>query len=69
MALSIVDLLKEVVERKASDLHIAPGSPPRLRINGDLIPIEGYGILSPTDTKQLIYSVLTDFQKKKLEEI
>ncbi len=68
MTVNIIDLLKEVVERKASDLHIAPGSPPRLRINGKLIPAEGYGVLSPADTKQLIYSVLTDFQKKRLEE-
>jgi len=68
MALNIVELLKEVVERKASDLHLAPGSPPRIRINGDLIPLAEYGVLTPSDTKNLIYSVLTDIQKKKLEE-
>ncbi|TCK06274.1 type IV pilus twitching motility protein PilT [Phorcysia thermohydrogeniphila] len=68
MALSMIDLLKEVVERKASDLHLAPGSPPRLRIDGKLVPLEEYGVLSPSDTKQLVYSVLTDLQKKKLEE-
>ncbi|SMP03473.1 twitching motility protein PilT [Desulfurobacterium pacificum] len=68
MARGIVDLLKEVVDRKASDLHIAPGSPPRLRINGDLVPLTEYGVLSASDTKNLIYSVLTDMQKKKLEE-
>ena len=68
MALSMINLLKEVVERKASDLHLAPGSPPRLRIDGKLVPLEEYGVLSPSDTKQLVYSVLTDLQKKKLEE-
>ena len=68
MAVSMLQLLKEVVERKASDLHIAPGSPPRIRILGDLVPLTEYGVLSATDTKNLIYSVLTDAQKKKLEE-
>ncbi|MEO2068402.1 MAG: type IV pilus twitching motility protein PilT [Desulfurobacteriaceae bacterium] len=68
MALSIINMLKETVERKGSDLHIAAGSPPRLRVHGDLIPLEHYGVLSASDTKQLIYSVLTDAQKKRLEE-
>jgi len=66
--LSMLELLKEMVDRKASDLHIAPGSPPRLRIMGSLVPLEEYGTLTPSDTKQLIYSVLTDIQKKRLEE-
>jgi len=68
MALSIVELLREVVERNASDLHISPGSAPRIRVYGDLFPLEEYGILDPTETKRLIYSVLTDIQKKRLEE-
>ncbi len=68
MAVSMVSLLQEVVERRASDLHVVPGSPPRIRIDGELIPMDEYGVLSPSDTKQLIYSVLTDIQKKKLEE-
>ncbi|MEO2082620.1 MAG: PilT/PilU family type 4a pilus ATPase, partial [Desulfurobacteriaceae bacterium] len=68
MAVSITDLLKEVIERGASDLHLAPGSPPRLRLVGELIPLTEYGVLTPSDTKRLIYSVLTDIQKKRLEE-
>ncbi len=64
----MLQLLREVVERKGSDLHIAPGSPPRVRILGELVPLTEYGVLSATDTKNLIYSVLTDSQKKRLEE-
>jgi len=64
----MAELLKKVVELKGSDLHIAPGSPPRVRVLGELIPIEGYQPLTPADTKNLIYSVLTDAQKKRLEE-
>jgi len=65
---TMLQLLREVVERRASDLHIAPGSPPRVRILGELVPLPEYGTLSPTDTKSLIYSILTDAQKKRLEE-
>jgi len=68
MELNIVNLLKEVIERKGSDLHIAPGSPPRVRVHGKLLSLTEYGTLNATDTKRLIYSVLTDAQKKKLEE-
>jgi twitching motility protein PilT len=64
----MIQLLKEVVDKKASDLHIVPGSPPRIRVLGDLVPLVEYGTLSAADTKRLIYSVLTDAQKKKLEE-
>ncbi|SNR61632.1 type IV pilus twitching motility protein PilT [Desulfurobacterium atlanticum] len=65
---SIVEYLKELVDRGGSDLHISPGSPPRIRVSGDLTPIEGAEVLTPSDTKRLIYNVLTDMQKKRLEE-
>jgi len=65
---SIVDYLKELVESGGSDLHISPGSPPRIRVSGDLLPIEGAEVLIPSETKRLIYTVLTDMQKKRLEE-
>ncbi len=68
MAVTMLQLLEEVVKRGGSDLHVAPGSPPRVRVLGELIPLTEYGTLTPTDTKNLIYSVLTDSQKKRLEE-
>ncbi len=68
MPVTLVEYLKELVDKGGSDLHISPGSPPRIRISGDLIPIEGAEPLTPNDTKKLIYSVLTDMQKKRLEE-
>jgi twitching motility protein PilT len=63
-----MDLLKQMVEREASDLHITAGSPPRLRVHGALDPSDGLSELTPTDTKQLAYSVLTDSQKHRFEE-
>lgn len=64
---SIYDLLKTMIEKGASDLHVTTGSPPRLRIDGKLIPLDSEP-LSPTETKSLCYSILTDAQKHKFEE-
>jgi twitching motility protein PilT len=60
-------LLKAMVEKGASDLHITTGSPPQLRIDGDLVPLKT-APLTPVETKQLCYSILTDAQKHKFEE-
>ncbi len=67
MAETLFNLLKLMIDQNASDLHITAGSPPRLRINGKLVPIDAPP-LTPTETKKLCYSVLTDSQKKKFEE-
>ena len=56
-----------MVEKGASDLHITTGTPPQLRIDGELVPLK-VAPLSPVDTKQLCYSILTDAQKHKFEE-
>ena len=60
-------LLKAMVEKGASDLHITTGSPPQLRLDGKLVPLKT-NPLSPVETKQLCYSILTDAQKHKFEE-
>ena len=59
-------LLKIMVEKGSSDLHITVGSPPQLRIDGSLVPLKT-APLSASDTRQLCYSVLTDTQKQKFE--
>ena len=66
MAVSLQELLALMVEKGASDLHIAAGTPPQLRINGILIPQSE--ILTPVDTKEMCYSVMTDRQKHLFEE-
>ncbi len=64
---SIADLLKTTVDQGASDLHIAAGTPPQIRLRGSLVPLN-YPILTPSDTQGICYSVITDSQKKKFEE-
>src|SRR5712664_1537567 len=56
-----------MVEKGASDLHLTTGSPPQLRIDGELVPLK-MSPLTPVETKQLGYSILTDAQKHKFEE-
>jgi len=66
-AITLQQLLKVMVEKGASDLHITTGSAPQLRIDGELVPFRTPP-LGPVDTKQLCYSILTDEQKARLEE-
>ncbi|MBI3179424.1 MAG: type IV pilus twitching motility protein PilT [Deltaproteobacteria bacterium] len=65
--LSLQVLLKTMIDHGASDLHITIGSPPRLRIDGKLVPLKTEP-LTAVETKQLCYSVLTDAQKHQFEE-
>ena len=60
-------LLKAMIEKGASDLHITTATPPQLRIDGGLVPLR-MPPLSAQDTKQLCYSILTDAHKHKFEE-
>src|SRR5688572_821698 len=64
---NLQQLLKAMVEKGASDLHLTTGSPPQLRIDGSLVPLRTNS-LNPVETKQLCYSVLTDQQKLRFEE-
>jgi twitching motility protein PilT len=64
---SLHQLLKATIEKGASDLHITVGVPPQLRINGSLVPLD-LPTSKASETKQLIYSILTDAQKHKFEE-
>jgi twitching motility protein PilT len=67
MHFDFADLLLEVLERKASDLHITAGAKPMLRIRGRLTPLEDYPVLSQQDTREVIYSILTNDQRQRLE--
>lgn len=64
--LDLNDLLAELVERGGSDLHITVGMPPVLRINGKLVQTDGPR-LTPGDTKELVYAILKQDQREKLE--
>ncbi len=61
------DLLRTMIEHGATDLHITTGSPPQIRVDGRLVPLD-LPPLTPADTKRLCYSILTDAQKHRFEE-
>ena len=67
MTVTLHQLLKTLVEQGGTDLHITTSSPPQVRIDGKLIPLQ-LPPLSAPETKQLCYSILTDNQKHRFEE-
>ncbi len=64
--LSIDDLLKMIVDKAGSDLHLTVGSPPMLRLQGKLWPTD-LPPLSPKEIRRLVYNFLTNDQREKLE--
>jgi twitching motility protein PilT len=61
------EILRQVVQSQASDLHLAVGLPPVMRIDGHLQNLEGYPDLSTNESRELIYSILNQDQRQKLE--
>jgi twitching motility protein PilT len=64
---TLPELLKMTVELDGSDLHIATETPPQVRVHGELQRLQ-LPLMNAAETKQLVYSVLTDAQKKRFEE-
>ena len=64
---SIDELLERMVEANASDLHVTTGTPPAIRVRGELERLEGVDVLSPQETQQLLYRILSSEQQKLLE--
>jgi twitching motility protein PilT len=67
MRVNLHQLLKTMIEKGASDMHITTGSPPLLRIDGSIVPLK-LNPLGPVDTKQLCFSVLTEEQRAQFEK-
>ncbi|MFN3821155.1 MAG: type IV pilus twitching motility protein PilT [bacterium] len=57
-----------MINRGASDLHLTVGTPPMIRVDGTLKPLPNYPRLTPDDTKELAYGVLTEVQRAELEK-
>jgi twitching motility protein PilT len=64
---SIDDLLEQMVELGASDLHITVGSPPAFRVRGHIVRAEGYEPFLPDDTRAILYRILSSEQQKLFE--
>jgi twitching motility protein PilT len=67
MTFNLRALLEEMIQKGASDLHITAAEKPKLRVDGEMVDGSVPEILTPKDTLQLAYSVLTENQKKRFE--
>ncbi|MGB9856572.1 MAG: type IV pilus twitching motility protein PilT [Dictyoglomaceae bacterium] len=66
--LSMIEILQDALKKNASDVHITVGVPPVFRIKGHLVPQTQYPVLTPQDTMELIFSLLTEENKQRFQE-
>lgn len=62
------ELLEILIDVGGSDLHLTAGSPPQIRLNGELRPIDGYETLRPAQIRSMLYAILTGRQREQFEE-
>ena len=67
MEFNFADVLRGMVEVGASDVHLTAGFPPALRVKGKIAPMEGFEPLSAQQTRDVIYGLLNDDQRKRFE--
>jgi twitching motility protein PilT len=67
MDIDFAELLIEVIERNASDLHLTAGAHPTVRVRGHLVALEEYPVMTTEMTRELIYGILSNDQRQRLE--
>src|SRR5437588_12970745 len=68
MEIDFAEVLKQTVDLNASDLHMTVGAAPMVRVRGELRALDGYQPLNSKDTRDLIYGILSNDQRKRLEQ-
>ncbi len=61
------EVLRQMVEARASDVHLTAGFPPAIRDKGKIIPMEGFPVLGGQETREVVYGILNDEQRKRFE--
>ena len=67
MSFDFAAVLNKMAEVKASDVHLTPGFPPAMRMRGRIAPVDGFPALTPQETREVVYSLLNDSQRKQFE--
>jgi len=67
MEFDFSEVLTRMVDERASDIHLTPGFPPAIRVRGRISPMEDYPELNPQETREVVYSILNDDQRKRFE--
>src|SRR5258705_8100645 len=66
-AFDFADVMTRMTEERASDVHLSPRFPPAIRVRGRIVPLDGYAPLTPQETRDTVYSLLNDDQRKRFE--
>jgi len=61
------DVLRRMVETRASDVHVTPGFPPAIREKGAIHAMDGFPVLNSQQTREIVYGILNDDQRKRFE--
>src|SRR5687767_6481281 len=67
MSVDFASVLTKMAEVKASDVHLTPGFAPAMRVRGRITPMDDYPELTPQDTREIVYAILNDAQRKTFE--
>jgi twitching motility protein PilT len=67
MSVDFAAVLTKMVEERASDVHLSPGFPPAIRVRGRIAPLDDYPPLSPQESREIVYAILNDSQRKRFE--
>src|SRR4051812_38545823 len=67
MDFDFAEVLRRTVEARASDVHLTPGFPPAIRDKGKIVPMEGFQVLTGQETRDVIFGILNDDQRKRFE--
>jgi twitching motility protein PilT len=67
VSIDFAAVLSQMVDSGASDVHLSPGFAPAVRVRGEIAGLEGFPKLNPTDTREIVYSLLNDSQRKRFE--
>jgi twitching motility protein PilT len=67
MEFDFSEVLTRMVDLRASDVHLTPGFAPAIRVRGRITPMDDYPRLTPQQTREVVYAVLNDDQRKRFE--
>ncbi len=67
MAVDFADIILAALERRASDVHLTAGAPPTIRVRGRLQALEDFPVLGTQDTREIVYSIMSDAQRQQFE--
>lgn len=68
MPLQMVDILRQTAALRASDLHLISGSPPMVRVDGELVPVPSFPAITADQCHALVYQVLNEQQRARFEQ-